>query len=184
MATRFPTRRNTICGYGRYMVTRRAELEELGFVGFVPFADLPTAKVPQVHGVYVVLRIAETSPIFRATSTAGWFQDNDPSVDEAVLRDAWVAGEEIIYIGKAGGKPPRGLRKRLDEYRRYGSGKPVGHRGGRYVWQLQDSAELIVAWRATPNDDPGDLETRMLDEFRDRTGSLPFANLQRGRIRR
>ena len=164
------------------MGSRRADLEGLGFVGFVPFNELPTADVPREHGVYVVLRVAKTPPSFRATSIAGWFKGRDPTVAEDTLRRAWVEGEDIIYIGKAAGKEPRGLRKRLDEYRRFGAGQRAGHQGGRYVWYLEDSDDLLVAWRTTQDDDPGEVETMMLAEFRQRTGLLPFANLQRGRV--
>jgi len=159
-------------------VTPRADLAEVGFLGFVPFADLPKAEVPKGHGVYAVLRINRTPPRFRAASVGGWFKGRDPSVAVDVLRESWVDGEEIVYIGKAGGSIRRGLRKRLEEYRRYGEGEPVGHQGGRYVWQLEDSSDLLVAWRETPGEDPAHVETEMLVEFRDRTGSLPFANLR------
>jgi len=162
------------------VVTSRADLEELGFVGFVPFGDLPTSEVPREHGVYVVLRPVEAPPVFRAVSSAGRPAGRrEPSVDVDILRRAWVEGEEIIYIGKAGGRG--GLRSRLSAYRRHGAGLPVKHWGGRYVWQLDDSDTLLVAWRTTPEDDPRNVEAMMLTEFQDRTGSLPFANLQQGR---
>ena len=32
---------------------------------------------------------------------------------------------------------------------KFGSGKKVGHKGGRFIWQLKDSANLVVCWKRT-----------------------------------
>ncbi|GAA2753483.1 hypothetical protein [Amnibacterium kyonggiense] len=158
----------------------RQALEEGGFRGFVPFAALRTADVPAAPGVYVVLRTAHGEPEFLAESAAGPRNGTAAAVSAEVLAKKWVPGPEVVYIGKAtqrsGGK--RGLQKRLDEYVVHGAGGAAKHWGGRYVWQLADRDDLLVAWNVT-DEDPGVVESRMLGDFVDRYGVLPFANLRR-----
>ena len=161
----------------------RSDLKALGFQGFVPFAHLPAREVPTQEGVYAIVRPTGARPEFLAENPSGRHKERNPTVPKHKLLDAWVDGVEVVYIGKAtaGAEGRRGLRKRLEEYRRHGTGEPVGHWGGRYIWQLADSAELLVAWLPTPDEDPGDVESRLIGAFTRQTGKLPFANLNRGR---
>lgn len=154
----------------------RTDVEAAGFTGYVRFDSLPASGVPAGPGVYVVRRAASEPPVFLALSPAGHFKGKDPSVPIDVLRAAWVEEVDVVYIGKAGGK--RGLRARLDQYRCFGAGEPVGHWGGRFVWQLAEADRLLVAWRATPEDNPAPVELALLAAFERTTGRLPFANLR------
>ncbi len=151
-----------------------------GFTGWVRFEQLPAAGVPTEPGVYVVLRPSSEPPTFLDISPAGHFKGKDPTVAVAELNSRWVPNERTVYIGKANlsadGK--RHLRKRLDEFRRFGAGAPIGHSGGRRIWQLADHSELLVAWRVTEDADAAKVETKMLADFRSHYGRLPFANMR------
>ncbi|MFD4439301.1 hypothetical protein ACFWPK_05925 [Nocardia sp. NPDC058519] len=147
-----------------------------GFGRFVSFSGLPAAGVPAEPGVYVVVRTATTTPVFLSASPAGWFKGKDPTLPLAELQAAWVPGEPVLYIGKAaaGQSRTRGLRKRLDEYRRHGAGHPVGHWGGRMIWQLADSAELLVGWQVVA--DARAAEKAMIADFVAMYRQRPFSN--------
>lgn len=151
-----------------------------GFSGWAPFADLATANVPTSPGVYVVVRPTDEPPSFRDTSPAGHFKGEDPTVPTAELQALWVPSTRIVYIGKAnaGATGRRGLRKRLNEFRRHGAGEPVGHSGGRRIWQLADSHALLVGWRATEEADAAVTEIQLIAQFRAYHGRLPFANMR------
>ena len=154
-----------------------------GFRGFVPFAALPTSEVPIGAGTYVVLRPDSRPPVFLEVNTGRAVSGRWHSVPIATLEAAWVLNTEVVYIGKAnrGASGRRGLAKRLDEYRRHGANLGGNHNGGRYLWQLSDSEDLLVAWREEADVDVRSMETEMLDDFIDQFGKLPFANLTNGR---
>ncbi len=156
------------------MVTTRAELKGTGFEGFVRFADLPATTVPSTQGVYAVLRCTQEPPEFLPRNPAGAIR-GDPSVSPDALAAAWVNGAEVIYFGKA-----THLERRLDAYRRHGLGGRARHWGGRYVWQLADASELLVAWRTTPDTDPASVESDLIRLFVEATGQRPFANRNLG----
>jgi hypothetical protein len=59
----------------------------------------------------------------------------------------WVDGAEVVYIGKADQ-----LKRRLTQFADFGGGKPIGHWGGRLIWQLHEyrRAALRVERNAGP----------------------------------
>jgi len=136
---------------------------------------LQRATVSGLPGVYVIYREIPDPVEFLDKSTGGWFKGRNPSVPIETLEAAWVHDAHVLYVGKAdaGQSGRRGIRARFDEYLRFGMGQPTGHWGGRYVWQLAGTDELMICFK--PCTDPRDEETRLLGLFRAEHGSLPFA---------
>jgi hypothetical protein len=150
----------------------RPALSARGFVGWATFDKFRTADVcPDVGGVYVVVRPDSEAPCFLELSRGGWFKDRDPTVTPDALRANWVSGAEVVYIGKA-----NSIRRRLREFAKFGAGQKIGHWGGRLIWQLTDSATLVVGWMPTPGRDPLTVEGELIAEFKSQYGKAPFAN--------
>ena len=154
-----------------------------GFTGFRSFAELALSEIPQDPGIYAVLIPEGFVPRFLVTSVGGHFKGKDPSLPESALSAEWVSGAEVLYIGKAGaGKTAkRGLRKRIQEYADFGRGVPVGHWGGRLLWQLADSQALVIAWKVLPSELVDASEAQYHADFRALHGRLPFANMVQAR---
>ena len=164
--------------------TNLDSLQAAGFTGFHTIGELRTSSLKEVPrqkgdiGVYMVLRPSTEKPTFLAQSTGGRFKQRNPSVSQDVLLDNWVPGASIVYIGKAGapGKSAT-LRSRLKQYLDFGAGRAVGHWGGRLIWHLPSSDELLVCWKLTRDESPREIEKTMIAEFCSAFGRLPFANL-------
>jgi len=154
-----------------------------GFQGFVKLSSLQDSScsdVPRTPGIYLVVQISDGSPKYLSTSIGGHFKKKDPTVPISELQANWVDGPVVLYIGKAGGSCSSAtLRSRLLQYMQFGSGKPIGHWGGRYIWQIAGSGDLLVCWKALEGEEPKIVESQLNEEFIERYGKLPFANLQR-----
>lgn len=159
-----------------------SSIEALGaasFDGFVPLVTLDTPRVPKQPGLYVVVRTSTQAPRFLDTSVGGWFKGKDPSVPVTRLESRWLTTTPVIYIGKAGGATSGAtLSGRLAQYQRFCNGEPIGHWGGRFICQLTDLADLLVAWRPSSGDEASE-DTAAIDEFKSQYGQYPFANLRR-----
>jgi hypothetical protein len=145
-----------------------------GFVSFDALRDGALAEVPTKAGVYVVLRLSKDDPTLLDESCGGHFKGKNPTELVGVLEAKWVAGTPVIYIGKGDD-----LRRRLKQYAAFGAGKPVGHWGGRYIWQLADRDELVVAWKpCQPEQTAAAVEAELVGAFKMANGGrLPFANI-------
>lgn len=152
------------------------ELKERGFKGFTTIKELKRnfscGNIPHTSGVYIVLYPTTEHPQFMERGTGGFFKDKNPDVSIEKLQAKWVENEAVIYIGKA-----EDLNNRVKQYIDFGSGKPVGHYGGRYIWQIESSDNLTVCWKDFEN--TREKEKEMILEFKDEhNGMLPFANLK------
>jgi hypothetical protein len=152
------------------------DLRRRGFEGFLPVGQIQGPaheELPPASGVYVVVRTDKVPPAFLDKSGAGWWKKKDPTVSLERLQRNWVDGAETLYIGKA-----NCLCERVGLLLDFGGGQDVMHYGGRLLWQGERYEELQVAWRE--EDCFAGLETRLIDEFLEHFGRLPFANLKRG----
>jgi len=150
-------------------------LKSEGFTGFYKVASLMQngcAHLPEKPGVYMALN-PNMEKSFLPESVGGHFKGKNPTVSLGELEENWVDDAVVLYIGQTA----RTLKKRVDEYMRFGKGKRVGHRGGRLIWQLENHRDLIICFRV--DDNPRALESVLLEKFKRNYGSLPFANLQK-----
>lgn len=164
----------------------RPGLSAAGFEGWLTWPQIRKADyadIPSLPGVYVIVRTAAAAPEFVHPGTGGRFKGLDPHVPQSRLEAEWVYGARVVNIGKAdarkAGGVNDGLRGRLREYGRFGAGEPVGHRGGRLIWQLADADTLLVAWHVVSwGETARDYEKRLLARFAEvHDGRRPFANL-------
>lgn len=152
----------------------KEELLVNGFVGFKTIEELSTSKslIPKQNGVYLILNF-EKEIRFLEQGTGGYHKGKGSNVEVKILQKKWVGDTNVVYIGKA-----TDLQKRLNQYFRFGNGKNVGHYGGRYIWQLENSKNLMVCWK-TVEGVSQEVEKGLISLFVSRFNKLPFANINR-----
>ncbi len=156
------------------------EIKNAGFMGFKTMKELflDCSVLPAIKGVYLVLNLEQEEPKFLTIGSGGHFKGKNPNVSIRELRSNWVNDTIVVYIGKAGKEGSAAtLKSRLRQYFSFGQGRNVGHYGGRLIWQLKNSADLVVCWKALPTDDPRTIETKLIRKFVETFSKRPFANL-------
>jgi hypothetical protein len=149
------------------------EIKNAGFVGFKKMSELflDSSTLPNCNGVYLVLNHDNRKAEFLTTGSGGHFKGKDPNVSLIVLKSNWVENTKVVYIGKA-----TSLRSRLRQYFSFGQGRNIGHYGGRLIWQIKYSNDLVVCWKALTTDSR-DFEAKLIKQFVAVYGCRPFANL-------
>lgn len=157
-------------------------MKKAGFQGFLSVDNLrkSLAEVPDTKGVYCVLRESSEAPVFLRNNPAGHFKGRNPTVTVDKLQSKWIVGCPLLYIGKAGGPTEKAnLKTRIEQLIEFGLGMPVGHWGGRYLWQLSNAGNLLICWKTMQAEKPIDEKKRLLTQFKKKCGGrLPFANLR------
>lgn len=150
------------------------ELKKNGFIGFRKMSELflDSSMLPDINGVYIVLNSENKPADFLTIGTGGFFKGKDPNVSLVELKSNWVENTKVVYIGKA-----TSLKSRLRQYFNFGQGKNVGHYGGRLIWQLKYSNELLVCWKPLTSD-PREYEADLIRQFVFKFRKRPFANLK------
>ena len=155
-------------------------IKAAGFTGFKPISKLwkEHSAIPDERGVYLIINPKCELKKFLTKGVGGFFKQKDPNVSQEELSKNWVENSFVVYIGQAGGNDSAAtLRKRLKQYLDFGKGKPVGHYGGRLIWQIQHHPELLIAWKVLKIDDPKIIERELINAFVKYYGKMPFANL-------
>lgn len=151
-----------------------------GFKGFIPFSKVEDRKkeILELQGVYLIVSPPGFKMRFLKTRPGGFYTNKYPNFLPNNLAANWVENAIVLYIGKSGGKLIKAtLPKRIISYRKFGTGKSSRHRGGRIIWQLQDSEQLLLCWKSSMKD-PSKVKTDLIASFRETYGARPFANLR------
>ena len=160
-------------------------LTSRGFEGFVPISQLHRGgcqDVPDVPGVYVVVRTEDGPPTFLKRSHAPAWRGEDPTRPVDELEARWVAGARVLFIAAAPGSGVRHrLLQRIKRYLRHGHGASVGHWDGRFLWQLSGTSRVEMAWRpCAEGEDARALADETMRAFETLHGARPFANASPG----
>lgn len=156
------------------------ELKNSSFEGFYTIGSLmknSCSTIPRQKGVYLVLN-HKNEHSFLDENVGGHFKGKNPTLPINKLIDNWVGKSRILYIGKAGGFSSKAtLHSRLKQYMRFGNGEPVGHWGGRLIWQIKSNRKLLIAYKMLNGVEPREYEKTLISNFIESYKKLPFANL-------
>lgn len=161
------------------------ELQLFGFQGFDLLSNWDTEQIfarygRDIEGVYVVARESMATPRFKDE----FHHRPRPKVwtdGEAAQR--WVEGVQTLYFGKGPLRSPKpngkrdGLANRIEELRAHGLERGSNHYGGKLLWQLADSEDLLLGWKPVKEGTSGQVESGLILGFKRLIGQQPYANV-------
>ena len=166
-------------------VTSQEDAKAAGFSGFPTIGEciengLPADQSLNQCGVYLICTPLGFIPRFISQSKARKAGNVTRPKTKECLKEKWVDGADVLYIGAAGVNSSRTLRKRLNLLLRHSLGRTKNHTGGQILWQLLGFRQLLVCWYPIEGTkDPRKLEKSLIREFKQSNqGKRPFANLR------
>ena len=158
-------------------------LKQEGFCGFVSLRSLQASgysNIPKGPGVYLVLNVDGHDSSF-LKKNIGRHSFKKPTVAVSVLREKWVDGATVLYVGKAGGTGLKStLRSRIRQLVAFGIASSNAHWGGRYLWQLENAFDLQICWKVCTEGESSDKEeSEWLFQFYRKHHKIPFANIRK-----
>ena len=149
-------------------------LEKNGFKGFVSVKDLCNDRgcIPKKMGVYFVVLPVQHKVDFMENNPAGFRGGRNPTVSIEELEQNWVSDTLVLYIGKA-----KKFKERIHCYLKHGMGSDsAAHWGGRMIWQVKDSQNLLFCWKKSDKVDSFEDERELINSFCEFYKKRPFAN--------
>ncbi|MDR2712107.1 MAG: GIY-YIG nuclease family protein [Clostridiales bacterium] len=132
------------------------------------------SEVPEKNGIYVVIS-PENFAVEFAGSAFDLLHAELKEYKKYCIKELEAkfcqSDRQVLYIGKASGKG--GLKKRIRQY----IGMKFNHRGGRAIWHIKDSHELLIGYCECEN--PEEKEKEMLKSYKDKHSVYPVANQRR-----
>lgn len=157
-----------------------SEMKSYGFLGFEEIQSLMNNNcdnVPDRKGIYFVLRDPIQSE-FLDRSVGGHFKGKDPTIATQIFSNRWIDETLVVYIGQSGGGTSAAtLKKRMRQFMKFGQSQPVGHWGGRLIWQIKDNRKLKICWKSVVEGDPRAVEKNLIQQFENIYSKKPFANI-------
>ena len=105
------------------------------------------STVPREKGIYRVLK-PENFHVrfceFAANASAPLYE-----IETLQSKYERCRNQQVLYIGKAGGK--NGLQQRLRQYMKYGWNQSKNHKGGRAIWQIENYGTLLIEYYSCKN---------------------------------
>lgn len=152
---------------------RKIKIEKYG--NFATLEELASnfnmlEKLPAVYSVFY----KGDKPEFLAMGTGAYFKGENPNVSIEELEENWVQGAQEIYIGGT-----KNIRDRLSKLIKFGNGQDVGHKGGRYIWQIADQKKLVIAWKYVEEGKHFAVKKELIQEFEQFHGMYPLACIDR-----
>lgn len=124
-------------------------------------------------GIYVVRWVKSESPVFLSDAGEAAYATTKP---QQCLESKWDrinqnSTTDIIYIGKGDS-----LKKRIRLLVMFGVGRRRNHKGGEWMWQIEniDSSELVS--QTCPLGKQVGFENALLERFIKEHGDVPLAN--------
>jgi predicted DNA-binding transcriptional regulator AlpA len=158
------------------------QFQLVGSLGDLLLQGLPNMDVLGYCGVYQIKILDTYRPVYIEPDSARETGNvvNPWSIERLV--EKWVDGIDTVYIGLAGARSRRTLKRRLTDLIRHGRGQTTDrgpHKGGEILWQLE-GYERFTLWVLPTGDPPKPRkqERQYLADFVRKHGKLPFANRQ------